>query len=132
MCRPVGRDLLAVDDPEKAIALIVATQVEVHERTARLALAFNGGANSDPELDRYLNDLSASINRQVRRVLDAYRDRGWLRDDVSFDDLIETAAVIVSVETYLRIVHRDGWSVDAYAAWSRRMLAETVFRPALA
>jgi hypothetical protein len=28
---------------------------------------------------------------------------------------------------YLRIVHRDDWSVDAYRAWCRRMLAETVF-----
>jgi AcrR family transcriptional regulator len=126
----VGRDLLAVDDRESAIALVVAFQLEVHRKTAPLASALYGGADSDPELDRYLNGLTASINRQIRRVLDAYRDRGWLRDDVPFDELVETSAVIVSVETYLRIVQRDGWSVDAYAAWSRRMLAESVFAPA--
>ena len=44
-----------------------------------------------------------------------------------FDDLVETAAVLCSVETYLRITHRDGWSVDAYRAWCRRVLTETVF-----
>lgn len=56
-----------------------------------------------------------------------HRDRGWLRDDVAFDELVETAAVLCSVESYLRVVHRDGWSVDAYRAWCRRMIAETVF-----
>ena len=69
----------------------------------------------------------ASINLQTRRILDSFRDRGWLRDDVPFDDLVETAAVLCSVETYLRITHRDGWSVDAYRAWCRRVLTETVF-----
>jgi hypothetical protein len=44
-----------------------------------------------------------------------------------FDELVETAAVLCSVEVYLRMVHRDGWSVEAYQVWCRRMVAETVF-----
>ena len=82
---------------------------------------------ADPELDRYLTETIASVNLQIRRVLDVYRDRGWLRDDVPFDELVETTAVLASVETYLQITHRDGWSVAAYRTWLRRMLAETVF-----
>jgi hypothetical protein len=35
--------------------------------------------------------------------------------------------VLSSVEVYLRITHRDGWPVDAYRAWARRMLAEAIF-----
>jgi AcrR family transcriptional regulator len=123
----VGRKLLAVDDREEAVDFVVAAQTDVHERTAPLAPALFGGASVDPELDRYLRDLIASINLQTRRVLDSFRDRGWLRVDVPFEELVETAAVLFSVETYLRITHRDGWSVDAYRAWCRRMLAETVF-----
>ena len=68
-----------------------------------------------------------SINVQSRRVLELYRDRGWLRTDVPFDDLVETTVVIGSTETYLRITHRDGWSVDAYRTWLRRLLTQTVF-----
>jgi hypothetical protein len=56
------------------------------------------------------------------------QDRRWLREDVSFDEIVEMAAVIAGVEIYLRIVHRDGWSTATYKAWCRRMLAETVFR----
>jgi hypothetical protein len=61
--------------------------------------------------------------------LGVFRDRGWLRSDVPFDELVETAGVVCSVDTYLRITYRDGWSVAAYKSWLRRMLAETIFRP---
>jgi hypothetical protein len=125
--RAVGRQLIAIDDPPEALDFVVSVVTDVHTRTARLAPALFGGANSDPKLDRYLEDFIAGINGQVRRVLDIFRDRGWLRVDVPFDELVETAAVVCSVETYLRITQRDGWSAEAYRAWCRRMLAETVF-----
>ena len=37
--------------------------------------------------------------------------------------------MVSSMETYLRVVHRDGWTVDAYRNWFRRMLREVVFAP---
>jgi AcrR family transcriptional regulator len=123
----VGRKLIAIGDPQEALDFVVSVVTDVHERSAKLAPALFGGATSDPELDRYLNEFIAGINGQARRVLETFRDRGWLRDDVPFDELVETTAVLCSVETYLRITHRDEWSVDAYQAWCRRMLSETVF-----
>src|SRR6202012_156097 len=122
-----GRRMIAVDDPQAALDFVSMAATDIHRRTARLAPALFGGANSGPELDQYLDDFVAGINRQVRRVLEVYRDRGWLRGDVPFDELVETAAVVCSVETYLRMTRRDGWSAEAYQAWCRRMLAETVF-----
>lgn len=123
----VGRALIAIDDPVKALDFVVAAVTDVHNRTAKLAPALLGGAASDPELDRYQSDFIAGITAQARRVMEVFRDRGWLRDDVAFDELVETCAVLCSVETYLRMTHRDGWSADAYGAWCQRMLAETVF-----
>ena len=123
----IGRELIALDDPGAALDLVASMATDVHQRTAQLAPALFGGASTDPELDRYLNEFFAGINGQVRRVLDVFLERGWLRDDVPFDELVETAAVLCSVEIYLRMVHGDRWSVDAYRAWLRRMLAETVF-----
>lgn len=122
----VGRRILDIDTFEEAIDFVVDTHVEVHERTALLAQALLGAAASDPELDRYLVDFMAGVTSQFRRTLDVYRGRGWLRDDVPFDELVETAAVLGGVETYLRLVHRDGWSIAAYRRWIRRMLVETV------
>jgi AcrR family transcriptional regulator len=124
-----ARALLAIDDYEESLDFMAAYQTGAHERTARLALALIGGAGSDPTLERYLKDWIASLNRQTQRVLGVYRDRGWLRSDIPFDELVETAAVVWSVDTYLRITYRDGWSVAAYKSWLRRMLAETIFHP---
>ncbi len=123
----VGRKLLVIDDCDEAVDFVVAAQTDVHARTAQLALALIGGASADPELDRYLEDFNARLNQQVRRVFDAFWRRGWLRTDVRFNETVETAAVLCSVETYLRIVHRDGWSDHAYRRWLRRLLSETVF-----
>lgn len=122
-----GRRLLASEDREETLDLLVAFATEIHERSAHLALALIGGASSDPELDRHLNDLIASINGQIRRVLEVFRDRGWLRVDIPFDEIVETCAVLCSVDTYLRMTLRDGWSVKAYRGWLRRMLTETAF-----
>jgi hypothetical protein len=125
----VGRRMLAVDDCPAAADALAAMHAEVFERIARLALALIGAASSDPELDRYLKETLASVHLQIRRVLGVYRDRGWLREDMPFDETVETTVVLVSPETYLQITLRDGWSVAAYRTWLRRMLVETVFRP---
>jgi len=122
----VGRHLLTIDDLDGALDYIAETTTDVHLRTAPLAPALFGGANADDELERYMEDLFASIKLQMHRMLDVFHDRGWLRADVSFDELLETMVVVCSVETYLRITHRDGLSVDTYRRWCRRMLAETV------
>ena len=121
-----GRRFLAITDRAAAVDFIVAEQTAVHERSAGATRALYGAAANDPELDGYLGELIAGVGRQVRRILEVCADRGWLRDDIAFDELVETAVVISSIETYSRMVHRDGWTLDAYRTWFRRMLHETV------
>jgi AcrR family transcriptional regulator len=128
-----GRDLLTLKDFDEAVDHVVDAAADIHQKTAPLAPAAFGGANADPELEQYLNDLFASVKQQMHRILSVFGDRGWLRNDVPLDELLETVAVVFGVETYLRITARDGWSVDAYRRWARRMFVETVLaapRPA--
>ncbi len=125
----IGRRYQAVKSPAEAVELVVAAQTEMNERSVGLWSALTGAANGDPDLDRHLTAFVASITGQDRRVLEIYRDRGWLRDDIPFDELVETDAVFSSVETFVRITRHDGWTVDRYRAWLRRMLTEVIFRP---
>ena len=125
----IGRRYRAVASPAEAAEFLAAAQTEMHERSAGLALALSSAANDDPELDRRYTALVASITGQDRRVLEIYRDRGWLRDHIPFDELVETAAVLNSIETFVRITRHDGWPVDRYRAWLRRMLTEVIFLP---
>lgn len=124
----LGQRFVALVNRDEAVDFIVAEQTAVHQRSASVTQALIGAAAVDPELDAYLGELIAGVGRQVRRVLEVSRDRGWLRDDVPFAELVETTAVISSSETYTRMVHRDGWSLEAYQAWFRRMLDEVVLR----
>ena len=124
----IGRRFVAFDDRDDAIDFLVTEQTAVHERSARVARALFGAAAADPELDGYLDELLAGVGRQVRRLLEVCHARGWVRDDLPFDELVETAAVISSMETYVRMVHHDRWSVDAYRAWLRRMFHENLLR----
>lgn len=126
----VGRRALEIVDREEAIEYFVTAQTDVHQRSAGLLQTLAGAAAGDAELARHLKEVTASINREIGRVLEMYRDRGWLRDDVGFDEVVETVLVLASVESFLRFTERDGWSATAYQAWLRRMLAETVFRTA--
>lgn len=125
----LGRRLQAVESVPEAIELVIAEQTEAHERSAGLALALIGAANGDPELDRYLTALSASITEQHSRILGIFRDRGWLRDEMPYDELVETSAVLCSVDTFIRITQRDRWPVDRYRTWLRRMLTQVIFLP---
>ncbi|MDO3636972.1 TetR family transcriptional regulator [Mycolicibacterium arseniciresistens] len=122
----VGRALVAARDRDEAIDMLVRAHTRVHQRSARLAEALIGAAHADPELDRYRRNLIASVTLQQRRVLEAYHDRGWLRTDVPFDELVLGFAAVGSTETYLRLT-ACGWDVDTYQRWCRRMLSETVF-----
>lgn len=125
----IGRTLMAIKTLPESTHFFVDFQAEVHEKTARLWLALIGGASSDSELDVHLTDLLAGVSAQHRRTLEIYRDRGWVRDDVPFEEVVETTAVLCSADTYLRITHRDGWSLEAYRKWLGRMLTESVSAP---
>jgi AcrR family transcriptional regulator len=124
----LGRRLVAINDPDQALDDVATAATGIHKGSAKLTPALLGGANSDPELDRFLDEFIAGINQQIWRICDVFHRRGWLRDDVPFDELVETCAVLCSAETYYRMTHREGWSPEAYRTWLRRMLAETVFR----
>lgn len=121
-----GRRFVEIENRDEAIEYLVRTQTEIHERSAGLAQALIGAAASDPELDRYLTQLLAGVGGQIRRLLAVCHERGWLRDDVPFDELVSTAAVLAGVDTYLRVTRRDNWSVSRYRSWLNRMLTELI------
>jgi AcrR family transcriptional regulator len=122
----MGRRYLEIDHLPEALDYLVSNQTELHERGAAVAQALIGAAASDPELDRYLDAMFAGVSSQNRRVLEVARDRGWLRNDVPFEELVATSAVLSGVDTFLRVTRRDGWSVPRYRDWLRRMMVENI------
>lgn len=92
----------------------------VNAPSAGVWMAVGVGAHGSAEL----RDLQATTLRlvrgQVEHVLDHVARRGWLRQDVPVDDL---------VETYVRFVERDGRSPQQYTAFAARTIRETILAP---
>lgn len=114
-----GKGLLAIDELDAALDYVIRAQTEVHARSAPLHRALRGAAANDPELHSYYVELLAGVARQTRRIMEVFRDRGWLRDDVAFDELVQWTMLIFSIDGYEQMVLREGWSTDAYQRYVR-------------
>jgi AcrR family transcriptional regulator len=124
----VGRQFLEIEDSDEALELLVSYQTESHARSAGVAQALIEAAASDAELNRRLDELLTGVAAQNRRILEVCRERGWLRDDLPFDELVATSAVLSGVDMFLRVTRRDRWSVARYRCWLRRIAVETIWK----
>ncbi|HET8746490.1 MAG TPA: TetR family transcriptional regulator [Ramlibacter sp.] len=119
----VGRAFLALTRPEQVAPLAAATMRTVNAGSAGVWVALTCAAHSDPELRETFVEFLVAIRRQNERMLGVLRDRGWLRTDLGFDQIVDTWIVLSSVETYVRL-RASGRSDDEYAAWLERTAAE--------
>lgn len=125
----LGKAMLRVGDTAELAALIGHAMLSINAPSAGLWAAVASAAQGDDELRGYYADLLAELRRQVEHAFRVFGGRGWLRDDVPFDDLVEAFCVVTSVETYARFVRLDGKPEDAYTAFVARTLRETIFSP---
>lgn len=121
-----SRALLAADDPHAFAARLGELMLAINEPVAGVWTAATAAAHGDREVRDNLLDQLAFIRGQVAKVLGAVADRGWLRTDVAFDELVESAAVITSVEAYVRVVRLDGKSHEEYTTFVARAVRDLV------
>jgi AcrR family transcriptional regulator len=122
----LGRAMLEVRDADGLAAMIGDAMVAINSSSAGLWMTVLGAAQGDAELSRYHARMLGLIRGQVEHVLRYVDDRGWLRRDVPFDDLVEAFCVVTCVETYVRFVRHDGRSEDRYRSFVARTIRETV------
>nr|BFF18257.1 hypothetical protein GCM10025730_17780 [Promicromonospora thailandica] len=115
-----------MSDPAELAVSLGELVTALNERVAGVWSALTGGAALDPELDGYYRGMLAAIRAQQERTLRALAGRGWLRDDVPFDELLAGLSVVTSVEAYLRYVRLDGRPREEYSRFVARIVRETV------
>jgi AcrR family transcriptional regulator len=122
----LGKAMVLVRDRDELAVLLGDAMLAINTPSAGLWMAVVGAAHGDEELSGYHARMLALIRGQVERVLRLVAERGWLRLDVPFDDLVEAFCVITCVETYVRFVLLDGKSDDEYKAFVTRTVRETI------
>lgn len=121
-----GTAMLQVPDPDAFAGFVGERMLAINERSAGVWTAVTGAAPGDAELRGNLVERLAEMRRQVGNVLRLVAERGWLRTDVPFDDLVEALCVITSVESYVRFVHLDGRSSEQYKTFVARTVRDTL------
>lgn len=123
---PLGQAMLQVPDPGALATMIGEAMLAINAPPAGLWMTVVAAYQGDEELTAFHTEMLAMIRRQVAHVLHYVDDRGWLRRDVPFDDVVEALCVITCVETYVRFVRHDGKSPEEYKAFVARTVRETI------
>jgi AcrR family transcriptional regulator len=121
-----GRALFAAPNSEAFARVLGELMLSINEPVAGTWTAAIAAAHGDREVAASLAQRLARIRRQVEIAFRVVADRGWLRTDVPFDDLVEAACVITSVESYVRWVRLDGRTPEQYQAFVTRTIRDTV------
>ncbi|MFT4295529.1 MAG: TetR family transcriptional regulator [Micropruina sp.] len=125
---PLGARFLEAGSIADAARISADILVQVNGGTHGLWLAFSEAARGDAKLARELRVLAERIRAENLAILRLWRERGWLRDDVSDDVLARWSDVISSVEVYDRVVRVEGSSLDEYRDLLERLLLELLAR----
>lgn len=121
-----GRKMLAAADPAEFATSVSEVILEINEQAAGVWSAAMGAAQGDRDASVLLAERIGTIRTQVESMLGVVADRGWLRADVPFDELVEACCVITSVEAYVRFLQTDGLSADQYRDFVARTLRDTI------
>ncbi len=125
----LGQAMLQVRDADELATMTGRAMLAINAPSAGLWMTVVSASQGDPELGRFHAEMLALVRWQVQHVLRYVEDRGWLRGDVPFDDLVEAFCVITSVETYVRFVRHDARSPAAYQTFVARTVRETILIP---
>ncbi len=125
---PVGAGFLRATSPEDAAEIASRILVGVNTATHGLWLAFSEAARTDEKLAGEFTALARQIRAENLTILQLWRERGWLRDDVPDAVLAQWSDVIASVEVYDRVVRVEGATVEEYRELIRGMMLELLVR----
>jgi len=117
--QPWAAELRSETDPRKLLDLFVEVDSQIKRRVspfiARLGAALP-------------NDTSQAAGRDARRdvffgtVIDRLLQLGALRSGLSRDRALDILRVVNSLEAYVELTDRRGWSDDEWRAWLGRVL----------
>ena len=124
-----GRRLLGATSAVEAARLSAEVLAGVNERSHGVWMAFSEASRNDEVLTAELRRLTAEIVGQTKIALEQWRSQGWLRQDLSVDELARKAAAIGSVELWDRVVRVEGESPAAYQELITGLLLDTLTGP---
>lgn len=125
--RPAALAVRAEPDVREKLRIYAADAAERNARSARVQLVVRDGAAADAALDAVWAQVQAERLAGMTMVARHLVESGGLA--VTVEEARDVLWTCVSVEVWDLLVHRRGWSPEAYAAWLARTLAASLVGP---
>jgi AcrR family transcriptional regulator len=132
MQRPAVQAMRAATGPRQFLALYARMGREMYERAGPLLpiLLVEGGAG-DPEVHAFIDTIENERAVGTAMIAALLHERFGLRTGLTVADAADILWTLTAPELSLRLIHRRGWSLDKYEAWSAGIMAHALLSPAV-
>ena len=115
--RPEAQPVLAERDSRRYLAAYVDLIAGIFARVALVHEVVRAAAPSDPEVARVWDAIGEERLAGSRRIVGHVGERGGLRPDVDPATTADIIWILNDPGLYHMLVHRRGWTMDAYRHW---------------
>jgi AcrR family transcriptional regulator len=125
--RPAFRALAASGTASEYSAAYAHWTRVIYEQVGGLLGAVLGGGHGS---DAGASELAATVDRERRvgttHAMTAFEQRFGLADGMTLERAIDIVWTLNSPEVFDRLVHRCGWTLEAYESWLAHQLRATL------
>jgi hypothetical protein len=89
-----------------------------------------GGAG-DPEVRAFIDTIENERAAGTAMIAALLHERFGLRTGLTVTDAADILWTLTGPDLPLRLIHRRGWSLDKYEAWSAGIMAHALLSPAV-
>lgn len=125
--RPTALAMRATTDPRRFLALYAHMGRELYERVGPLLPTILAeGAAGDREVRAFIDTIENERAVGTARIATHLHERFGLRDGLTVADAADILWTLTAPDLPLRLVHRRGWSLDRFEAWSADTMAHAL------
>jgi len=130
--RPAVQAMRAATGPRQFLALYARMGREMYERAGPLLpiMLAEGGAG-DPEVRAFIDTIENERAAGTAMIAALLHERFGLRTGLTVTDAADILWTLTAPDLPLRLIHRRGWSLDKYEAWSAGIMAHALLSPAV-
>jgi len=129
MERDSFQHILEISDPSEGLDALVDFMAAANARSARLGLALESAAQSDPKVAEMFRALGERARADSRAGLEVVEAKGALPTARPRKEVADELWFVLKDRHYLYLVEDAGWSERQYKAWLRRTLRALLLEP---
>jgi AcrR family transcriptional regulator len=126
MQRPSVAAMRAATDPRQFIGLYARMGREMYARAGPLLPIMLAEAAGDPEVRAFIETIENERAVGTAGIVAMLHERFGLRAGLTVAEAADILWTLTAPELPLRLIHRRGWSLDKYEAWSADTMAHAL------